>query len=265
MKRSTVFTILLFVFLAIFLFSAYNIIVTLVDYRQGEQAYSALQQFVDVTPTQPTQPATQPTAPADPDAPTEPAEPAKREVSYPAVDFDTLWEVNPNVVAWIYIEGTNINYPVVLGTDNQYYVTHMINGKYNRAGSIFMDYRNQADFLDKHTILYGHNMKNDTMFADITNYRDQAYYEAHPIGVIVTPDGNFYFEVISAYVSKVSGDAWKMNFDSDTEALEWAKAGMEKSDFVSTYTPTQKDVYLTLSTCSYEFNNARFILTGVLK
>lgn len=264
MRRNTVFTILLVIFLAIFLFSAYNIIVTLVDYGQGESAYSQLQQFVDVTPTPPvTVPAA--TDPADPAAPTAPAEPEKAPIVYPDVDFDALHEINPNIVAWIYIEGTKISYPVVLGTDNQYYVKHMIDGKVNKAGSIFMDYRNNADFLDKHTILYGHNMKNDTMFADITNYRDQEYYEAHPIGLIMTPDGNFYFEIIAAHVAKVSSSAWKLNFDSDAEALQWARKAMDKSGFVSRYSPTESDVYITLSTCSYEFNNARFVLTGVLK
>lgn len=262
MKRNTVFTILLFVFLAIFLFSAYNIIVTLVDYGQGEQAYSALQQFVDVTPTAPSV-----TLPAvtDPAAPTDPAVPEEAPIVYPSVDFDALHEVNPNIVAWIYIEGTKVNYPVVQGTDNQYYVKHMIDGKTNKAGSIFMDYRNNADFLDKHTILYGHNMKNDTMFADITNYRDQEYYDAHPRGLIMTPDGNFYFEIIAAHVANVSSSAWKLDFDSDADALQWARKAMDKSGFVSSYSPTESDVYITLSTCSYEYNNARFVLVGVMK
>ena len=262
-KRKTILTILLVVFLAIFIYAAYNIIETLVDYQQGEETYDQLQQFVDTTPTPP--PVTQPTVPADPNTPTQPTEPAGRQISYPVVDFDALHEINPNVTAWIAIEGTNINYPVVLGNDNQYYVKHMINGKYNKAGSIFMDYRNHADFMDKNTILYGHNMKNDTMFADITNYKTQEYYAEHPIGLLVTPDGNFYFEIIAAYVTKVSSDAWKLDFDSDAEALAWAQKAMGKSEFVSSYTPTEEDVYITLSTCSYEFNNARYVLVGVIK
>jgi sortase B len=66
-------------------------------------------------------------------------------------------------------------------------------------------------------------------------------------------------------VASVSSSAWELNFDSDAEALQWARKAMDKSGFVSRYSPTESDVYITLSTCSYEFNNARFVLTGVLK
>ena len=263
MKRKPIVTVLLIIFLAIALFSGYMIISTLVEDQQNQQTYTQLQQFVEIPAT--TAPAA--TLPADPAQPTEPVPslPEEDPIVYPVVDFDALHEINPNVVAWIYIEDTHINYPVVQGTDNQYYVKHMIDGTANRAGSIFMDRRNNPDFLDKHTILYGHNMKNDTMFADITNYRDQEYYDSHPMGLIMTPDGNFRFEIIAAHVAKLSGPSWDLEFESDAQALQWAQNAMEKSGFVSRYTPTEKDLYITLSTCSYEFNEARFVLVGVLK
>ena len=260
MKRQPIRTVLMVIFLIIALFSGYMIISTLLEYRQNEQTYSQIQQFVQLPTVSANIPVA--TVPADPTAS---AAPETDPIVYPLVDFDALHEINPNIIAWIYIEGTNINYPVVRGTDNEYYVKHMLDGRYNKAGSIFMDYRNNPDFLDKHTILYGHNMKNDTMFADITNYRSQEYYDSHPIGLLMTPDGNFYFEIIAAHVAKLSGSSWDLFFDSVDEALAWAHSAMDKSDFISRYDPTQKDIYITLSTCSYEFNNARFVLVGVLK
>ena len=260
MTKKVILTLLLVVSLVVFIYAAYNIITTLVDYGEGEAAYNELQQFVQ--PPAPTPPTTLPIAP---DAPVSPDAPETPGIAYPQVDFDQLLEVNNNVVGWIYIEGTNINYPIVLGADNDYYISHMINGKKNKAGSIFMDYRNHGDFLDDNTILYGHNMKNDTMFADITNFRNQEYYDAHPIGLIMTPDGNFYFEIIAAHVANVNSSAWQLAFDSADAKLDWAQKAMGKSGFVSRYTPTATDKLITLSTCSYEYNNARFVLVGVLK
>ena len=80
------------------------------------------------------------------------------------VDFSLLKQENEDIVGWIYCEGTPISYPVVQSGDNQYYLHRLINGEYNIAGSIFMDYRNNAELEDNNTIIYGHNMKNNTMF-----------------------------------------------------------------------------------------------------
>lgn len=82
---------------------------------------------------------------------------SESDVSWPTVDFAALTEINPDIVAWIYIEGTEINYPVVQGIDNQYYLKHLFNGKWNSSGCIFLDSRNTPDFSDRRSIIYGHH------------------------------------------------------------------------------------------------------------
>ena len=195
----------------------------------------------------------------------ESSEPVMEPVRYPEVDFDSLLAVNDDVVGWVYIEDTEINYPIVQGEDNRYYISALIDGKYNSAGSIFMDYHNASDFSDRHTILYGHNMKNGAMFNGVTLYKDQQYYDAHPLGLIVTPEKKFRFEIVSAYIATLADPAWQLEFVDDADALQWLETSMERAPFVSRYKPQLGDQILTLSTCTYEFNDARFVLVGVLR
>ena len=83
-----------------------------------------------------------------------------------------------DVKGYIEIKGTNINYPIVQSTDNDYYLNHLPNGEKNKMGSIYLDYRNN-DFEDENTIIYGHNMNDGTMFSELENYKKQDYYEKH--------------------------------------------------------------------------------------
>ena len=96
-----------------------------------------------------------------------------------------LKEINEDCVAWIYIEDTAINYPVVQGSDNSFYLKHLIDGKWNSAGCIFLDFRVDSNISDRHSIIYGHHMKDGTMFSGLTKYKKQDYYEAHPEGLLI--------------------------------------------------------------------------------
>lgn len=265
MKRKALLSVLFLFFLAVAIFSGYKIIGILTEYRAGESTYEALQQHVELPDAGKSNGKTGFPWPSI-DAPEETdGEMAEEEcVLFPDVDFESLLEINDDVIGWIYIEDTNINYPVVQGENNDQYLYTMIDGKYNSAGSIFMDYRNQPDLTDPHTILYGHHMKNKTMFADITKYRDQAFYDAHPVCLFMTPKENYQLKIISAYVAGPDDPAWQLDFFSEEEVLQWAKDSMMRSGFSSAAEPQLGDRFITLSTCSYEFNNARFVLIGVL-
>lgn len=185
--------------------------------------------------------------------------------NWPVVDFQALKEINPDIVAWIYMEGTPIHYPVLQGEDNNQYLERLYDGRYNAAGSIFMDYRNQEDLSDRHLILYGHHMKNDTMLACITEYKEQSFYDAHPSCLILTPEGNYEVAFIAGYVTDRDSDAWKLVFASDEEYALWLEEAVSKSTFISNVEPTPQDRVVTFSTCSYEFPDARYVLVGILK
>lgn len=262
MKRKMILTVLLGIFLAGAGIAAYKILDIALEYRTGVKTYETMQQYVRVE-TIPVQETAE--AEAVTEGLAEEAGPGLEPAVYPEVDFASLREVNEDVVGWIYLENTKINYPIVQGENNRYYVSTLIDGRYNSSGSIFMDYRNTPDFSDRHTILYGHNMNNGTMFNAVTMYRNQKYYDEHPMGLIVTPEKKFQFEVVSAYVASLADSAWQLEFVDDRDALQWLEASMERSPFVSRYTPQPGDRMLTLSTCTYEFDDARFVLVGVLR
>lgn len=97
------------------------------------------------------------------------------------IDFDGLSVINDDIVGWIRSIDNVIDYAIVQGSDNEHYLTHMFDKSYNKAGAIFMDYSNDPDFSDENTIIYGHNMKDGSMFAYLLNYKDQTFYDQHPI------------------------------------------------------------------------------------
>lgn len=183
----------------------------------------------------------------------------------PTIDFAGLKGINKDCVAWIYIEDTAINYPVVQGTDNSYYLKHLIDGKWNSAGCIFLDSRVDSDISDRHSIIYGHHMKDGTMFSGLTKYKKQDYYESHPEGLLITPEQTYRIEFFAGYVASVDDPSWKVWFESDAAYETWINEAKNRSWFTSTHSPAVTDRVLTLSTCSYEFDNARYVLHGIIR
>ena len=127
-----------------------------------------------------------------------------------------------------------------------------------------MDYENSYDFTDKNTVIYGHNLKAGTMFHTITKYKKQSFFDEHPTARIMTPHGNYTLEFFSGYVASLNDEAWTLEFDSDREFEDWLEAAEDKSTFQSDVIPTVNDRVVTLSTCSYEFDDARYVVIGEL-
>lgn len=267
MVRRILLTLLFLLFVIGACFAAFQAFQIVSEYHAGEKLYDDLQQYTVISTTAPTEsnPEMSTENTENTAAETRPEDAVIRDLEYPQIDFENLLQINKDIVAWIHIDGTRISYPVVQGTDNRHYVSTLIDGSRNDTGSIFLDFRNQRDFSNRHTIVYGHNMRNGTMFHDICNYRTQAYYDEHPIGLIMTPEKNYYFEIVSGYVADLSDPAWQLEFVDDEDLLQWLNSTIERSPFVSQIQPQPGDQVITLSTCSYEFNNARFVLVGILK
>ena len=167
-------------------------------------------------------------------------------------------------VGWIRINDTNIDYPVVIGEDNTEYLNNDYKKEYSITGSIFVDYRNDRNFKDDFTIIYGHNLKADLMFAEIRNYADKDYFDAHSTGLLYTGNKIYqidalYFESINAY-SKVYSLALYRN-DSNKELLsEFEKNAITKSKTKV----SSKDKLILLSTCNSSDTETRSVLIGKL-
>lgn len=250
--RKTVYVILTLIFAFALIFSGYKLCREYSEQQESIDLYTDLEEFVSVPDEAPNT--------------TNPSESGETTPAYvgPAIDFDELKKINDDCVAWIYIEDTDINYPIVQGSDNSYYLKHLIDGKWNSSGSIFMDSRVSADISDRHCIIYGHHMKNGTMFSGLTKYKEQEYFDAHPEGWLITPEGTYRIEFFAGYVANVKSAAWDLGFESDDDFVSWTQEAKKQSWFASALSPAVTDRILTLSTCSYEFDNARYVLHGVL-
>ena len=267
--KKTVRIILLVLCLTVFLFSGTMIVRELLEYRRGDQAYEALEKYVEMIPAGNDGKTTQADgkgldSSAFSENKTAGNMDAELSTPLPTVDFDALREINSDVVGWLYSPETIINYPVAQAQDNDYYLHHRFDRVPHKAGCIFMDAGNNSDLSDPHTILYGHHMKNTSMFGTLTNYKKQEYYEEHSTIYLLTPRKNYAISVFAGYVSPGDGDAWKLKFTDQDERSAWVQAALERSTFNSGMVPSPEDQIITLSTCSYEYDNARYVLLGIL-
>ena len=253
-------TLLLLVFITGIGVCAWRVFDMYSEYRQGQKLYSGMQQYV----TMPAAPAAEAEMQAENTLAGAEQMTAEDGIKFPKVEFESLRHVCPGIVGWVCIQGTNISYPIVQGEDNRYYASTMIDGTHNDAGSIFMDFRNSPDFSDRHTVIYGHNMNDGTMFHDILEYKQQEYFEQHPVGLIMTPEKNYYFEIVSAYVASLAEPSWQLEFVDEADERNWILESMARSEFICDIQPQPGERYITLSTCSYEFEEARFVLVGIL-
>ena len=255
MKKVLKLTLVL-VLLTAFAGSAWKVYTIVGAYTKAEKSYEALAQYAEIPKAEEPAPEAEISVPAEP-------QPAP-EILWPQIDFESLSAINPDVIGWIIIEDTNINYPVVQGEDNDFYLTHQFDKTKNRAGCLFLDIENDPDFANQNQIIYGHYTKDKSMFYQLRGYKQQDFYDAHPTGWLITPSGGYRLHFFSGYVSSVEGDGWQTEF-SDESYAKWLAARKSKSLFKSDVNPTEEDAVLTLSTCSYEFDNARFVLHAVIE
>ena len=169
-----------------------------------------------------------------------------------------------DIVGWIRSDDSIINYAIVQGSDNDHYLTHMIDNTYNSAGAIFMDYTNNPDFSDDNTIIYGHNMKDGSMFAYLLNYKDQAFYDQHPSMYLYTIESVYKIDIFAGIIISGDEDYLSTSFINNEEKNHYISSLKENSTFDSEIAITQSDRLITLSTCSYDFLDARYVLFGVI-
>ncbi len=181
-----------------------------------------------------------------------------------SMDFAPLKEINPEIVAWLKSEGAAIDYPVLRGEDNDYYLSRLYTGERNSTGSLFADYRNTGLFTDKNTVIYGHNLKSGAMFHSLGEYKAQDYYDARPTMELYTPDGDYVIELFSGTVEDGDYEFVQFDFAGDEAFMEYIAGVRSRSTFQSDVVVDPADRIVTLCTCSYEHNNARYVVMGKL-
>lgn len=241
---------LVVVLTATLVFSGYKVFSVLTEYRQAEDLYASVQQdYVEkvVTTT---------TATGEQKEDNTSSAPIR-------VDFAGLLSQCEDVVGWLYCPDTVMNYPVVQAEDNETYLHADLSGEYLRSGTLFLDCDNQKPMLDKNHIVYGHSMKNGSMFGVLLKYKKQSFFEEHPVWYYLTPDGDYRVELIAGMVAKTYQDIFTTTLSGKAMMREMEIIS-KYSTFQSDVTYTEEDAFITLSTCSYEFSDARYVVVGKL-
>lgn len=228
--------------------SAYRLLSIRRGYAESGAYYdAAADRFVSEETERGTEARAEPEVPAGPQTPL-------------TVDFDALRELNGDVVAWLCCPGTVINYPVAQGRDNKQYLRTLLNGKRNNAGTLFLHCKNDPLFADLNSIIYGHHMKDRSMFGTLVNYKRQAYYDAHPAFWLLTPEQDYRLDLIAGYVTRDDDFDTYGLYDTKEQLAGFVNAAMERSTFKSGFDVAGLRNIVTLSTCSYEFRNARYVV-----
>lgn len=185
------------------------------------------------------------------------------------VDFEELWKVNPDIYAWITIPGTEVDYPVVQNEeDDSFYLTRTVQKEEGAAGAIFTEHYNSKDFSDPNTVLYGHNMKDGTMFAGLHQYEDETFWEEHQNVTIYTPDAIRHYRIFAAYL--YDSRHLLQSFDcTDKEIYQaYLDEVLGQRNMTSVIDEdvqvTTDDRILTLSTCHSMGNDYRYLVQAVL-
>lgn len=236
-KKMRVFlSIFMVICIAVIGFCAYKIYSIYHEYSEGDKANEALSEYIVVERE------------------------ANKETNVLDVDFNALGAINEDVCGWLYLKDTPINFPVVQGADNEFYLTHNFQKEKNSYGAAFIDVANQSDFSDPCTIIYGHRMNNGAMFAELLQYEKQEYYDAHPYLLLVTPEHKYKLEVFSA--RRISADLsnYKIRFDSDEQYISYLQKIVSDSFVKTDVTMSSEDRYVMLSTCVKGNESVRFVV-----
>lgn len=232
----------------VFAFSLYQVVSILMSRHTAKVHYESYDKYI-VIETSPVENETQ--------AETAPAEEQKKVT----IDFESFIFDYPNAVGWIYSEGACLNYPVMQGKNNSYYIDHLPDGSRNIAGSLFADFRNSAIGNDPNFIIYGHNMNNGSMFGSITNYMSQEYYDNYPYIEFYALDRDYRIELIAGCTVYVDSAVFDISLNDSEVINELILSSTFKSD--TQY--KSGDKLVTLSTCTNISDDTRYILLGVLK
>ena len=243
------------------------------QYREGEAIYSEAEQLAEL-PELPEnrEPSSEGETAGSEDKVTEPEqEPVPEPYVDPyaealrAMDFRALREVNDEVLGWILIPQTRLSYPVVQGDDNKYYLDRTWKKTRNSVGAIFMECTNSRDLSDFHTIIYGHRMNNRSMFGILLNYDDEAYYQKHPTVYLTDDNGTRAYEIFAAYEVGVTEPTYRLGLDTPELRTAFLEYCTKQSVIETGVIPDIDDQILTLSTCTGDGHDTRWVVQAVLK
>ena len=176
------------------------------------------------------------------------------------VDFDALRKINPDVIGWLIYDDTVIDYPVVQGENNDVYLSMLFDRTWGGCGTLFADAVTEAPFRQFNTIIYGHHMRDGSMFNCLKLLKDPAWTADHPRLKLYTPDGDYYLEVWAFLNQPSDSDIYLTNMTSEEKKAEYITLVENLASYTTGVKVTTDDMLVLLSTCAYEYQNARYIV-----
>ena len=242
--------------LCVFTYSAYELTNIYLDYKEGDDAYENMEEMFEIPNILDGEEET--------DINGNKIVNSKEQAAW-KYDYNALVKMNSDAVGWIKQDNI-ISYPIVKGTDNEYYLSHNAAHKENKAGAIFVDHRVDGGMEAQNCIIYGHDMLNDSMFGTLIKYASKSYYKEHPTFDIYIADKGYRYYVFAAYETDEIGDTYSYNFASDEEFQNYINLCMSKRLYeTSVDSVTASDKIITLSTCTRHDDSKRFIVQLVRK
>ncbi len=237
MKNKIFTNIIIVILVIIFIVSGYFVVTEIYEYRKAQNEYGDIQDIMNLN-----------------------GELSKNLLKD---NFNKLKGENEDYVGYIFIENTNISYPIMQSTNNAYYLDRTFEETYNASGSIFLDYQHDSNFNDTNTTLYGHNMKDGSMFHDIVDFRDKDFFEENRYIKIYLEEEIYTYEIFSVALYEATDSYYKGAY-SDRELDSLLNLIENKSLHYKDLNLNEADKILTLSTCEYDFEDARLALHGKL-
>ena len=226
MKRKKIYGIFMLVAIAVFLFAGGRILQIYLNYQESQIVYELMDGFTQKIEDQ---------------------------------------DLSPDGIAWIEIPGVEISYPVGQGRDNDYYLYHLITGENHKSGSIFMDFHNQEDLSDRNSIIYGHNMKDGSMFGTLDQYQSQALYRNYPYFYMYVPGYIYEYQIFSCYAAPTDHPAYTYDFPTSEDYEVFLETLQRSAEYNTGMTVTKEDQVVTLSTCVNTRKDYRYLVHGKLK
>ena len=256
--KKNIYKIILGFCLVIIVVASVNIYLLTREYQKGINEYKQLEKYVEVVK----EPEAQLPSQQDQALEEETAEsviPVSLEI-----DFDQLREINDDIVGWLYYEPLDLSYPIVRGDDNEYYTHYTFENEKVSSGAIFMDFLNRKDFSDYNTIIYGHNMRNGTMFGSLKKLmNDTSIVEEDPYFYVFTEDKAFMYEIASLYITNVESETYNL-IASEEDQQDYIEYIQKVSSWYWDKEITSADKIVTLSTCHGLHSDNRTVVQGVL-
>jgi len=176
------------------------------------------------------------------------------------MDFTGFEESNSDIVAWLTVPDTNIDYPVMQAEDNDFYLLRDAKKRNNKNGTLFLDYRASAGFTDFSSVIYGHHMESGLMFQNLIKFKEKAFWDATPAAILYTPGCTYRLEFFAVAVVRQDSNLYEYVFEAPSDREAHIANIYSAAKFYRDIGVTEKERMVALSTCSYEFKDARTIV-----